>query len=82
MGFSRQEYWHGLPFPPPGDLPDPGIEPKSPASQADSSLTSEPAGKLTQLLQVWKSLCPAPKIGALDALYGINTLSVLCLKKF
>ena len=31
MGFSRQEYWSGLPFPSPGDLPDPGIEPKSPA---------------------------------------------------
>ena len=34
MGFSRQEYWNGLPFPPPGDLPDPGIEPMSPASPA------------------------------------------------
>ena len=39
MGFSRQKYWSGLPFPPPWDLPDPGIEPKSPVSpalQADS----------------------------------------------
>ena len=36
MGFSRQEHWSGLPFPPPGDLPDPRIEPKSPALQADS----------------------------------------------
>ena len=44
MGFSRQEYWSGLPFPSPGDLPDPGIEPGSPAFQADS-LTSEPPGK-------------------------------------
>ena len=44
MGFSRQEYWSGLPFPSPGDLPDPGIEPRSPALQADS-LTSEPPGK-------------------------------------
>ena len=41
MGFSRQEYWSGLPFPSPGDLPDPGIEPRSPALQADA-LTSEP----------------------------------------
>ena len=41
MGFSRQEYWSGLPFPAPGDLPDPGIEPSSPAFQADG-LTSEP----------------------------------------
>ena len=36
MGFSRQEYWSGLPIPSPGDLPDPGIEPESPALQADS----------------------------------------------
>ena len=36
MGFSRQEYWSGLPFPSPGDLPDPGIEPRSPAFQADA----------------------------------------------
>ena len=36
MGFSRQEYWSGLPFPSPGDCPDPGIEPRSPALQADS----------------------------------------------
>ena len=40
-GFSRQEYWSGLPFPSPGDLPDPGIELGSPALQADT-LTSEP----------------------------------------
>ena len=36
MGFSRQQYWSRLPFPSPGDLPDPGIEPGSPALQADS----------------------------------------------
>ena len=41
MGFSRQEYWSGLPFPSPGDLPDPGIKPRSSALQADA-LTSEP----------------------------------------
>jgi len=41
MGFSRQEYCSGLPFPSPGDLPDPGIESRSPALQADA-LTSEP----------------------------------------
>ena len=44
MGFSRQEYWSVLPFPSPGDLPDPGIEPGSPKLQADS-LLSEPLGK-------------------------------------
>ena len=43
-GFSRQEYWSGLPFPSPGDLPDPGIEPGSPVLQADA-LPSEPPGK-------------------------------------
>ena len=45
MGFSRQEYWSGLPFPSAGDLPNPGIKPRSPALQADF-LTSEPPGKL------------------------------------
>ena len=44
MGFSRQEYWSGLPFPSPGDLPNSGMEPGSPALQADS-LLSEPPGK-------------------------------------
>ena len=43
MGFSEQEYWSGLPCPPPGDLPDPGIEPRSPALQA-GSLPSESPG--------------------------------------
>ena len=42
MRFSRQGYWSGLPFPSTGDLPDPGIEPGSPAFQADA-LTSEPS---------------------------------------
>ena len=44
MGFSRQEYWSGLPFPSPGDLPDAGIEPRSPTSLTDA-LPSEPPGK-------------------------------------
>ena len=44
MRFSRQEYWSGLSFPSPGDLPDPGIELGSPALQADA-LTSEPPEK-------------------------------------
>ena len=42
MGFSRQEYWTGLPFPPPGDLPDPGIEPAAPALAVRFS-TAEPS---------------------------------------
>ena len=44
MRFSSQEYWSGLPFPSPEDLPNPEIEPESPALQADS-LPSEPLGK-------------------------------------
>ena len=53
MGFSRQEYWGGLLFPSPGYLPDPGIEPRSPALQADA-LTSEPPGKPIELLHIHK----------------------------
>ena len=47
MGFSRQEYWSGLPFPTPGDLPDPGIEPASPVSPtlAGGFFTTVPPGK-------------------------------------
>ena len=44
LEFSRQEYWNGVPFPSAGDLPNPGIEPRSPALQADA-LLSEPLGK-------------------------------------
>ena len=51
MGFSRQEHWSGLPFPSPGDLPNPGIEPRSPVLQADA-LTSEPPER-----QVTASAC-------------------------
>ena len=51
MGFSRQEYWSGLPFPSPGDLPDPGIEPGSSALEADA-LPSEPPGSLMHVY--WK----------------------------
>ena len=44
VGFSKQEYWSGLPFPSPGDLPNPGVEPGSPALQGDA-LPYEPPGK-------------------------------------
>ena len=54
MRFSRQEYWSGLPFPSPGDLPYPGIEPGSPALQADA-LLSEPPGKIRlQIRKKWE----------------------------
>ena len=47
MGFSRQEYWSGLLFPSPGDLPNPGVKPTSPASYALAGrfFTTEPSGK-------------------------------------
>ena len=46
MGFSRQEYWSGLPFPSPWDLPDPGIKPRSPALQADALTSDLPYTKI------------------------------------
>jgi len=61
--FSKQEYWSGLPFPSPGNLPDPGIESGSPALEADA-LTSEPPGKpKTKMVQKLKieegfNVCP------------------------
>ena len=84
MGFSRQEYWSGLPFPSPGDLPDPGIEPGSPALQADT-LTSELPGKPPLLpwhslkgCHLWKreySLCPRPLSGSDEVLYVWSLLA-------
>ena len=44
MGFPRQEHWSGLPFPPPGDRPDPGVEPES-SALAGGFFTAEPPGK-------------------------------------
>ena len=59
MGFSGQEYWSGLPFPSPRDLPDPGIEPRSPTLQSDT-LLSEPSGKPNwkeeRILQIVKKI--------------------------
>ena len=55
LEFSRQEYWNGLPFPSPGDLPNPEIEPGSPALQADSLLT-EPPGKPKTCCTRWHNL--------------------------
>ena len=52
LGFSRQAYWSGLPRPPPGDLPNPGIEPRSPAWQVHS-LPAEPQGKLLWIMMPW-----------------------------
>ena len=63
MGFSRQEYWSGLPFSSPGDLPDPGIKLGSPAFQTDT-LTSEPPGKPNKW---WYS---APNLGLFNSRVG------------
>ena len=60
MGFSGQQYWSGLPFPPPGDLPYPGIEPVSPvfpALQADS-IPTEPPGLYT-CFSYYTIICPS-----------------------
>ena len=55
MGFPRQEYWSGLPFPPPGDLPDPGIKPESPVSPALAGgfFTTETPEKSLDCLELW-----------------------------
>ena len=56
MGFSRQEYWSGLPLPSPGDLPDPGIKPRPPALQLPAdALPSEPPGKPHGMIRRIKS---------------------------
>jgi len=60
VGFSRQEYWSGLPFPSSVDLPDPGIESQSPALQADA-LPPEPPGKMKGY-SICKVLNTVPKI--------------------
>ena len=57
MEFSRHEYWNGLPFPSPGDLPDPGIEPGLPVLLADP-LLAEPPGKLVRSNFTGTSLVP------------------------
>ena len=59
MGFSRQEYWSGLPFPSPGDLPSPGIEPRSPALQADTLLANAPNTYHVKTMNlIWFELVP------------------------
>ena len=57
MGFSRQEYWSGLPCPPLGSLPNPGMEPRSPAWQVDSLLSEPPGKPLDTILFLYFMLC-------------------------
>ena len=87
MGFSRQEDWSGLPLPSPGDLLDPGIEPGSPALQADA-LQSEPPGRFQALgsnlnpnLYNTSALCttvPLPKLSQAIGFIILHTY-FLCL---
>ena len=63
-GFFRQDYWSGSPFPSPRDLPNPGIEPKSPASQTDA-LPSEPPGKSKHLTVDLYSIKMGPSSGCM-----------------
>ena len=65
MGFSRQEYWSGFPFPSPGNLPYPGIEHKSPALEAEA-LTSEPPGMKIMTTSFKRSHACTPALGAPD----------------
>ena len=62
MEFSRQEYWTGLPFPSPGDLPDSGIEPRSPALQADALLSEPPPYNSFSTFQPWWTFKKANQI--------------------
>ena len=74
MGFSKQEYWSGLPFPSPGDLPNSGIEPRSPAFQADA-LTSEPPGNLhlsKNLSLLYKYSCKISSIALLTTRFLLS----------
>ena len=70
MGFSRQEYWSELPFPAPGDLPYPRIEPRSPALQVDS-LPSEPPMNPNCSYLVWNSPGQNTGVGSSSFLQGI-----------
>ena len=86
MGFSSQEYWSGLPFPSPVDLPDPGIKPRSPALQADG-LTSEPPGKPITLdcfeANHWYYIISSTNVTVLmiiTLLFNIITIPLLYLK--
>ena len=78
MGFSRKEYWSGLPFHSPGDLPNPGIEPRSPTLQADA-LLPEPPGKSKTKKCKKKMFVPFFSSRALDCLsiyLRIKSLSI------
>ena len=70
MGFSRQEYWSGLPFPSPGKLPNPGIEPWSPALQADCLLTKLQGKSLLKTICHYKLKFYHPSMPLSESLYN------------
>ena len=76
VGFSRQDYWSGLPFPSLGDLPNPGIEPRSPALEADA-LTSEPPGKLYHYKREYIGVSKHIVILSLNVLFVILLLGAI-----
>ena len=76
MGFSRQEYWSGLSFPAPGDLPDPGLETASPALQANSLLTEPPGKPYIYVYSLWFGL---PSFMSLFIHWSINIQPHSCL---
>ena len=79
MGFSRQEYWSGLPFHSPGHLSDPGIEPGSPALQADSiKIMTELGGKPQNgSFRCWLLIQPSPNTFILPMSLHLKWLSFL-----
>ena len=78
MGFYRQEYWSGLPFPSPGDLPNPGTEPRSPALQADS-LPSEPPGDDRGERKCYLPACMGATLSSMYVNVSLNMLDLFCL---
>ena len=77
MGISRQEYWSGLPFPSPGDLPNPGVKPRSPVLQAVSLLLELPgimslANSFTSSFLIWISLIYFSCLITLAQTFGTN----------
>ena len=76
LGFSRQGYWSGLPFPSPGDLPSPGIKPRSPAMQEDSSLT-ELTGKPLWTLGRQNSIIWLMTLAKAGLCVGVNSWNTI-----
>ena len=63
MGLTRQEYWNALPFPSPGDLPNPGIEPPYPALQVDSLLSEPPEKAVKKEMATYSNVLPRKSHG-------------------